>query len=38
LRRRAFVDEMAVDIEERRLSRLFVDDVRVPDFLVKRFR
>jgi len=37
LRGSAFVDEVAVDIDERGLSGLFVDDVAVPDFLVKSF-
>jgi len=37
LRRRAFVDEMPVNIDERRLSRLFVNYVRVPDLLVESF-
>ena len=38
LRGSAFVDEVAVDIDERGLARLFVDDVTVPNFLVKSFR
>jgi hypothetical protein len=37
LRGSAFVDEVAVDIDERGLSGLFVDNVAVPDFLVKSF-
>jgi hypothetical protein len=38
LRGSAFVDEMAVDVDERGLARLFVDNVAVPDFLVESFR
>ena len=38
LRGSAFMDQMAVDIDERRLAGLFVDDVRVPDFFVQRTR
>ncbi len=35
LRGSAFVDQMAVDIDQRGLTGLFVDDVRVPDFFVE---
>ena len=35
LRRSAFVDQMPVDVDQRGFARLFVDDVRVPDFFVK---
>jgi len=38
LRRGAFVDEVAVNIDECGFSRLFVNDVGVPNFLVERFR
>src|SRR6266481_4311847 len=38
LRGSAFVDEVAVDIDERGLAGLFVDDVTVPNFLVESFR
>ncbi len=34
----AFVDEVAVDVDERGLARRFVDDVTVPNFLVESFR
>jgi hypothetical protein len=37
LRGSAFVDEVAVDVNERGLVRLFVDNVAVPDFLVESF-
>ena len=37
LGRSAFVNEVAVDIDKRRLVRGFMDDVGVPDFLVERF-
>jgi hypothetical protein len=32
------VDEVSVNIDERGLAGLFVDNVAVPDFLVERFR
>ena len=35
LRRSAFVDQMAVDVNQRGFSRLFVDDVRIPDLFVE---
>src|SRR5262249_20008699 len=38
LRRSSFVDEMAVDVNERRLARLFVDNVIFPDFFVESLR
>jgi hypothetical protein len=38
LRRRAFVNEVAVNVDERGFAWLFVNDVGVPDFLVERFR
>ena len=37
LRGSAFVDQMTVDVNERRLARLFVNDVVVPDLFVKGF-
>src|SRR5213592_2931312 len=38
LGRGAFVNEVAVNVDDRGLAGLFVDDVRVPDFLIERFR
>jgi hypothetical protein len=38
LRGRAFVDEVAVNIYERGIGGLFVDNVAVPNFLVESFR
>ena len=35
LRRSAFVDQMPVDVDQRGLAGLFVDDVRVPNFFVE---
>jgi hypothetical protein len=32
------MDEVAVNVNERGLSRLFVNNVRIPDFLVECFR
>ena len=37
LRRGAFVNEVAIDIDERRFAGFFVDDVGIPNFLVERF-
>jgi len=37
LRGSAFVDEVAIDVDERGFSGFFVDDVGVPDLLVQRF-
>ncbi len=37
LRGSAFVDEVAVDIDERGVAGLFVDNMGVPNFLVERF-
>jgi len=37
LRGSAFVDEVAVNIDERGLAGLFVDNVGVPNFLVESF-
>ncbi len=37
LGRSAFVDEVAVDVDDRGLAGFFADDVGVPDFLVQRF-
>ncbi len=36
--RGAFVDQVAVDVDDRGLAGLFVNDVGVPDFLIERFR
>jgi hypothetical protein len=38
LRRSALVNEVAVNIDDRGLGGLLVDDVGVPDFLIERFR
>jgi|SRR5258706_15206563 len=38
LRGSAFVDEVAVNIDERGVAGLFVDDVTVPNFLIESFR
>ncbi len=38
LRRGAFVDEMAVNINNRGLPGFFANQVRIPDFLVESFR
>src|SRR6267143_1810032 len=38
LGRGAFVNQMAVDIDERRLAGCIMNNVRVPDFLIERFR
>ena len=38
LGRGAFVNQMAVNIDDRRLAGIFPNDVGVPDFLVKSFR
>src|SRR5207302_918918 len=34
----AFVNEVAVNVDDRGLAGLLVDDVGVPDFLIERFR
>src|SRR5579859_116102 len=38
LRRSAFVDEVAVNIDERGFPRLLMDEMRVPDFFVEGFQ
>ena len=38
LRRSGFVDQMPVDVNQRRLAGLLVDDVRFPDFFVQSAR
>ena len=38
LGRSAFVNEVTVDVNDPGLAGLLVNDVRVPDFLIERFR
>ena len=38
LRRGAFVDQVAVNVNERGLPGFFADHVGIPDFLVESFR
>ena len=37
LRRSDFVDQVQIDVQKRRFVRFFVDEMRFPNFVVKRF-